>query len=132
MEIFDPLRKKYVALTPEEAVRQTTISLLRDRCLCPASLMMSEYSFKFNRLNYRADIVVFDRMLRPVMLVECKAPTVKLTDEVVDQALRYNRVLDVPFIMITNGEAVFLFKRVGDTGVYSSAEHVPTYEEMIK
>lgn len=103
MEVFDPLRKKNVTLTPEEEVRQSVIAWLRDTAGVPVTHMESEYPFKYNRRQYRADVLVFDRSLAPLMLVECKAPSVTLSSKVIDQVVRYTRVLKVKYILITNG-----------------------------
>lgn len=102
-KIYDPLRRKEVALTPEESVRQQVIIWLRDTMGIPVTRMQSEWPFTYNGLQYRADIVVFDKNLNPETLVECKAPTVKLDEAVIDQVTRYARVLEVKTIIITNG-----------------------------
>jgi len=128
--VWDPLRKKNVALTPEEKVRQWFIMLLRDSMMVPEHMMNSEVSFKYGQKDYRADILVFDRNAKPVMVVECKRPDVTIDQKVVDQAVRYNMALDVKYIVITNGEKTFIFKRVGDAFVGEGK--APLYEEMIK
>ena len=99
-KIWDPLRKKEVALTPEEQVRSWFIRLLNQRALVPLHMMGSEVSLEFGQKKFRADIVVYDRTLRPLAVVECKRPEVELTQEVVLQALRYNAVLDVALSLI--------------------------------
>lgn len=130
-KIFDPLRKKNVALTPEEEVRQLTIKALAESAGVPMTHMESEWSFKFNGLQYRADIVVFDRSLKPVMLVECKAPSVKLSQMTIDQTIRYNFVLKVRYILITNGKTSYLCRLDEEAGAYMAADSFPTYEKMI-
>jgi len=109
--IWDPLRRKNVADTPEERVRQSVIRWLHEEQGVSMGLMMSEHSFSWNGRRHRADIVVFDRELKPVTLVECKAPDVALTDEVWDQALRYNRELDVQKIILYNGREMKIWER---------------------
>lgn len=128
-QIFDPIRKKYVALTPEEQVRQHVIRVLT-RCYgYPETHLAVEYAFKYNKLQYRSDIVVFNRNLKPAMLVECKAADVKLTEAVIDQVVRYNRVLDVPWIFITNGEVSYLCHR--DTqGDYLQQSSMPSFDKL--
>lgn len=108
--VFDPLRKKEVALTPEEGVRQGVIAWLRDTVGIPVTRMQSEWPFTYNGRQYRADIVTFDRNLKPQLLVECKAPSVTLDGKVVEQVLRYIRVLEVKNIMITNGQATYILE----------------------
>lgn len=107
--VFDPLRKKEVALTPEEQVRQAVIVWLNREQGIPLIRMQSEYPFTFNNLQYRADILVFDRNLNPEILVECKAPSVKIDQDVIEQIVRYTRVLKTKKIVVTNGTTTFFF-----------------------
>ncbi|MDD2595300.1 MAG: type I restriction enzyme HsdR N-terminal domain-containing protein [Bacteroidales bacterium] len=132
MDIFDPLRKKYVRQTPEEEVRQNVIRWLNTEIEIPLAFMASEYSFTFNRLQYRADIVVFDRTLNPLVLVECKAPSVRIDQNAVDQVIRYNSVLKVRFIFITNGKTSYLCAWNSNEGHYDYVSQVPHYQEMLK
>lgn len=118
--IFDPLRKKDVALTPEEGVRQRMIGWLHQRLGFSMNLMMSEYSFKYNGLQYRADIVVFDREGKIKVLVECKAPGVKLDRTVIEQGIRYNRTLGVKYILFTNGVTLCGYRAVEGSGEYEA------------
>lgn len=127
--IFDPVRRKEVRRTPEEEVRQSVISMLQSGCGVPLTHIASEYSFKFNGLQYRADVVVFNRALQPVMLVECKAPKVTLSEDVVMQTVRYNYVLNVPYIFITNGNLFYLCRRDGE-GQYQPVRKMPSFEEL--
>ena len=128
-EIWDPLRKKSVARTPEEEVRQWFISaVLHEGIGVPEHMMMSEVSLTYNNMPRRADIVVYGRGGNPVMIVECKRPDVELGQETVDQALRYNKVLDVKFIAITNGRKTFMFRR-GVEG-YDILDSVPTWDDI--
>lgn len=129
MTIWDPLRKKEVALTPEERVRQWCIGVLVGQLQVPAHMMMSEAGFKLGNKQFRADIIVYDRKARPLMVVECKRPEVELTSEVLDQAIRYNMVLNVRYIMITNGTRTFVCTR--KEGGFVFIGNVPTYNEMI-
>lgn len=130
MEVFDPLRRKNVRLTPEEEVRQNFIKWLADVVKVPQAMMASEYSFKFNSLLYRCDIMIFDRSLNPLGIVECKAPSVRLDADVIDQVMRYNRVLKVKFLFITNGQLTYLCKWNGEKGRYEFTSAVPVYSEM--
>ncbi len=128
--MYDLLRKKEVPDTPEEGVRQQIIRWLNEQVGVPLSLMASEYSFKFNKLNYRADIVVFDRSAKPLMLVECKAPSIKLDREVMEQGMRYNRVLNVRYMMFTNGNSSYICKLDTESREYHFLSEVPSYEQM--
>ena len=113
--IFDPLRRIEVALTPEEQVRQDVISWLHGQLEIPLVMMASEYAFQYNGRQYRADIVVFGRDAAPLLLVECKAPGVRIDREVIEQGIRYNRVLNVKYMMFTNGEKMYFCERTGDS-----------------
>jgi len=101
--IFDPYRKKYVALTPEEWVRQNFARYLSEEMGYPASVMMTEVALKLNGMTQRCDILVYGKMGNPLLLVECKAPDVKITGDTFDQAARYNMVLSAPWLLVTNG-----------------------------
>ena len=101
--IFDPIRKKYVALTPEEWVRQHVIRYLTQEKNVPEMLVKVESEFKLYNTRKRFDLAVFDRNGNALLLVECKAPAVPVTQDVVDQAVRYNLALKVGYLMLTNG-----------------------------
>ena len=132
-QVWDPLRKKMVALTPEEKVRQWFIGVLRDSLGVPSHMMMSEASLKFGDKPFRADIVVYGRDLSPLMVVECKREDVQLDRTVLEQALKYNLVLGVEYIVITNGHRTFCFKRTEDETVpFERAESLPDWETLRK
>ena len=126
--IWDPLRKKEVARTPEEVVRQWCINVLATRLQVPLHMMMSEVGFRLGDKQFRADILVYDRKTHPLVIVECKRPEVELTQEVLDQAIRYNMVLDVKYIIITNGTKTYICGR--QDGKYAFMKALPTYNEM--
>lgn len=128
--IWDPLRKKDVALTPEERVRQWCIEGLSKNMGVPIHLMMSEVGFCLGGKQFRADVVVYDRKAQPLAVVECKRPEVELTAEVLDQALRYNMVLNVKYIIITNGTKTFIAKR--QEGRFEFMNSVPSYNQMLE
>jgi hypothetical protein len=128
--IWDPLRRKDVALTPEEQVRQWFIANLRDALGVPVHMMGSEVSFEFGRKHYRADIVVYSRSGSPLAVVECKRPDVEISSEVARQAMRYNAVLDVKFIFLTNGKNTYIYGRDA-SGVFVPMDHAPGFEEML-
>ena len=128
--IWDPLRKKEVALTPEERVRQWCIGVLNKDFGVPMHMMMSEAGFRLGCKQFRADILVYDRSARPLLVVECKRPEVELTAEVLDQAIRYNMVLNVKYMIITNGAGTYIFRR--EEGCFTAVDTLPRYEEMNK
>ena len=127
--IWDPLRKKNVAATPEERVRQWFITQLRDRFKVPVTMMMSEAGFLFGGKRYRADIIVYGRDGKPVAVVECKRPEVDLDASVAEQAMKYNSVLGVKFLILTNGNLTYLYNL--ENGVFVPCGRIPLYEEMI-
>lgn len=103
MMIYDMIRKKYVVLTPEEWVRQHVVHYLIDVKHCPPALVAVEREIDLYGLRRRFDVVVFNREATPWLVVECKAPSVALTQRVFDQAFRYNMTLTAPYVAITNG-----------------------------
>lgn len=127
--IWDPLRKKRVTATPEERVRQWFIMQLRETFGVPEHMMMSEVGFKFGDKPYRADIVVYGRDAAPLAVVECKRPEVALTPAVLEQAMRYNSVLGVRYLAVTNGKNTYLYRLEGECFV--PCERIPRYEEML-
>ena len=108
--IFDEMRKRWVVLTPEEWVRQNFLQYLTKIKLYPASLIAVEKEIALGELKKRFDIVVYDKNSRPWMIVECKEMNVALDQPVLDQVLRYNIQLQVPFLVITNGTHCFAFQ----------------------
>ena len=128
--VWDPLRRKEVALTPEERVRQWFITVLRDELGVPPYEMMSEATLSYGGKAWRADIVVYRRSMTPAMVVECKRPDVELTREVLEQALRYNLVLDVNWIVITNGKKTLVFAR--NLNDFTRMDRLPVYGEICR
>lgn len=109
-KVFDPVRKRFVALTPEEEVRQNTLYLLIKTMKVPQSLIAVEYAFELNEQKKRSDIVVFNREGKALMIVECKAGNIAIGQATLDQAARYNFVLQVRFLMLTNGKEQYICK----------------------
>ncbi len=107
--IFDEVRKQWVVLTPEEWVRQNFLQYLIQVKKYPASLMALEKEIFLGDVKKRFDIIVYDRNTKPWMLVECKEMRVALDGDVLDQALRYNINLQVPYLVITNGIYCYAF-----------------------
>ena len=126
--IWDPLRKREVALTPEEQVRQWFIGVLHQNMEVPMHMMMSEAGIKLGHKQFRADILVYDRQARPLMVVECKRPEVELTQEVLDQAIRYNMVLNVRYMIITNGTRTCICRKDGE--ICRFIDKVPKYNDI--
>ncbi|MBQ8097966.1 MAG: type I restriction enzyme HsdR N-terminal domain-containing protein [Bacteroidaceae bacterium] len=102
-QIFDILRRRYVALTPEEWVRQHFIHFLIDHKGYPSALMANEISLSVNGMWRRCDSVLFSKLNSPRMIMEYKAPSVKITQSVFSQINAYNQVLRVPYLVVSNG-----------------------------
>jgi hypothetical protein len=101
--IFDVLRKKHLVLTPEEWVRQHWINDLIEHLRFPRGLFSLERAMKYNQLTKRTDLIAFDRDAKPYLLIECKAPAVKIDQKTLNQAMTYNATLDCPNLILTNG-----------------------------
>lgn len=129
--VFDPLRRKYVALTPEEWVRQHFVHYLLSEKGVPAELTANEVSITLNSLSRRCDTVVYNRQLRPLAIAEYKAPSVAITQRVFEQIARYNMVLTVPFLLVSNGLRHFCFHQKKSMGEYTPMDHIPDYNEML-
>jgi len=130
-EIFDIVRKKYVALTDEEWVRQHCLIHLIHEKSYPASLIAVEKGLKVNTLNKRADIVVFAKDMKAKLIVECKAPHIEITNEVFEQIARYNIALKVSYLMVTNGFQHYCCKINHENGSFIFLNGIPDYKEII-
>lgn len=129
-QIFDAIRKKYVVLQPEEWVRQNFAQFLIQNKGFPASLMIFEYSLKYNNLSKRGDIVVFGKDGAAKLIVECKAPGIKIRKEVFDQAAQYNMSLKLEYMIITNGMDHYYCKIDRLTKTYAFLNEIPFYQEL--
>ncbi|PCI98526.1 MAG: restriction endonuclease subunit R [Flavobacteriales bacterium] len=128
--IFDPIRKKYLVLLPEEWVRQNFIQfLIKDKNYL-ASLIAIEKGLKLNELQKRADIVIYDKQAQPIVLIECKAPKVKINQEVFEQVARYNMVFKVPYLVVTNGLDHYCAKVNFIENSFEFLVDIPNYKEL--
>ena len=123
--IFDSLRKRWLVLTPEEWVRQNFIQYLVQVKKYPASLIAAEKEIMLGELTKRFDLVVYNTFTRPFMIIECKEMNIALDEKVLNQALRYNISLPVPYIVITNGSNTFAFKN--DNGKLTELDVLPAH-----
>ena len=128
--IFDPVRRKYIKLTPEEWVRQNFVQYLVHEGKYPAGLIGIEVMFRLNKLKRRVDILIHNRRGEPVMIVECKAPEVRIDDKVFDQIVCYNMGLKVPYIIVTNGMDHYACKVDHENNKYEFLFVIPLYEDL--
>lgn len=129
--VLDVIRRQYVALTPEEWVRQHFVHFLINDRGFPKSLMSNEVRLKFNGMSRRCDTVVYDRTLRPRVIVEYKAPTVNITRQVFDQICRYNMVLRVDYLIVSNGLVHYCCKMDYETCGYTFLSEIPHYGQIV-
>ena len=126
-QIFDSFRKKYVELTPEEWVRQNFLRYLVEEKKYPASLLAVEMEIGIGKLKKRCDAVIYSREMKPIVIVECKAATVKIAQEVFDQAARYNLALNVKYLSLTNGFEHFFCKVNQEKKNFEFLNEIPEY-----
>lgn len=129
-EIFDPVRRRFVALTPEEWVRQHVIRYLAEEKSVPLSLMAVEKSLVVNRLSRRCDLLVHNNSGKAVMMVECKAPGVKLSQSTFEQIARYNMALQLPWLWISNGHSHYCCRIDHGKGTIAFSAEVPSWERL--
>ena len=128
--IFDQIRKKYIMLTQEEWVRQNFLNLLINHKKYPHSLMENEAVIKLNNMTRRCDTVVYNNHLEPLMIIEYKRPDVKIDQQVFDQIVRYNIVLKVDYLLVSNGLSHFCCKMNYENQTYDFLESIPDYPEL--
>ncbi|MBR5117484.1 MAG: type I restriction enzyme HsdR N-terminal domain-containing protein [Muribaculaceae bacterium] len=128
--ILDPLRRRWVVLTPEEWVRQNFVRFLIEEREFPAALMNNEISLTQNGIKRRCDTLVADRQGAPLVIVEYKAPTVEITQKVFDQIVRYNMVLQAKYLIVSNGMSHYCCKIDYENNSYSFLEDIPCYGQL--
>lgn len=128
--IFDELRKKWVSLTPEEWVRQNFIQYLNQEKKYPKSLIAIEASIKVNKLEKRCDIVLYNNAGNPLIIVECKAVSVKISQETFNQIASYNMKLHVEYLLVTNGLTHYCCVMDYENNSYRFIKEIPEYSEV--
>ncbi len=128
--IFDEIRKKSVVLTPEEWVRQNFIKYLIAEKKFPASLMAIETGLKLNQNQFRADLLVYDRLGKPLLIVEFKAPSVKVTQNTFDQITRYNMTFRVPYLIVSNGLNHYCCQVDLNAHSYAFLKEIPEFGQL--
>ncbi len=128
--VFDPLRCKYVALTPEEWVRQHFVNYLIYEKKYPKELLANEITISLNNTIKRCDTIVYNAFLSPIMILEYKSPVVTIKSAVIEQISRYNTCLKVRYLIVSNGLQHFCCKIDYETQQYSFLKEVPDYDEL--
>lgn len=126
--IFDELRKKYLVLTPEEWVRQHFVCFLINEKKYPISLIALEKQLTINNRKKRTDILVFNKEGNPEIIVECKAPAIKINQDTFDQIARYNLKLKANYLIVTNGLEHFYCKMDFENETYIFLKEIPDYK----
>lgn len=129
--VWDILRKKFVLCTPEEWVRQHFIHFMINHLGFPLGRMVSEYKVVYNGMNKRCDIAVFDQYKSANCIVECKAPTIKISDDTFYQVAKYAHVLGAKYLILTNGISHYCARVNEKTGEIIYLETIPAYTEMV-
>ena len=128
--IFDPIRKKRVALTPEEGVRQNLMQYLVEQKGYPQSLISVEAPLKYAGRSKRTDLLVYNNSGQPLMLVECKAPDVAITNKVFEQIAVYNLAIKAPYLLVTNGINSYCMAVATQTTAQEFLSEIPVYEDL--
>ena len=128
--IFDTLRQKFVALTPEEWVRQHFIHLLTDHKGYPKGLLANEIQLALNGTKKRCDTVLFNKDLSAKMIIEYKAPNIEITQAVFDQITRYNMVLKVEYLIVSNGINHYCCRIDYSTTKYTFLPEIPDFKDL--
>ncbi len=129
-EIFDEVRKSYVKLDPEEWVRQHWLKTLIEHYACPKGRIAVEKSLTYNKTTRRTDVVIYDDKADPLLILELKAPNVKITEKAMEQIGIYNSQLKVPWLLVSNGIKHYVFHCDFQQQKTHLVEDLPSYEEM--
>lgn len=130
LSVFDKVRRKYVALTPEEWVRQHFVNYLVSEKGYPESLIANEIQINLNQQKKRCDTVVYDRDAIPLVIIEYKAPEVGITQNVFDQIVQYNIVLKVRYLIVSNGLNHYCCKVDYKNHTFAYLPDIPSYDEL--
>lgn len=130
LSIFDSLRRKFVALTPEEWVRQHFVNFLITEKGYPQGLIANEIQINLNNQKKRCDSVIYNSTLKPLIIVEYKSPDVNITQEVFDQIARYNIVLKVDYLIVSNGINHYCCKIDYQNQTFQYLQEIPHYNEL--
>lgn len=131
-QIFDRLRGKFVALTPEEWVRQHFVAFLIDHKEYPAGLMANEVALSLNGTSRRSDTVVYNSSAKPLVIIEYKATSVKISQKTFDQIVRYNMVFQAPYLIVSNGLNHYCCYIDFENHSYKFLPDIPNYRNLKK
>lgn len=130
LQIYDRLRRKYVALTPEEWVRQHFVEFIITHKGFPQSLIANEIGITLNNTRRRCDTVVYDNTATPLVIIEYKAPSVEITQATFDQIVRYNMVLQAKYLIVSNGLNHYCCSIDYTNQTYQFLKEIPSYSEL--
>ncbi len=129
-DVFDVLRKRYIRLTPEEWVRQHFVHFLIEHKGFPAARMANEITITLNQTTKRCDTICYDGNAAPLVIVEYKAPHIPLSQQTLDQICRYNMVLRVPYLILSNGVQHICIRVDYETGEYRFLDDIPLWNQL--
>jgi len=130
VSIFDSIRKKFILLTPEEWVRQHVIEFLLNEKKYPKSLLNVEKVVKVSGMNKRYDVIVFNSDGSIFLLIECKAPEIKIDQKTFDQIARYNLILNAQYLMVTNGLNHYFCEMDFENEKYTFLKELPEFNNL--
>ncbi|MFY0592731.1 type I restriction enzyme HsdR N-terminal domain-containing protein [Roseivirga sp.] len=130
LAIFDPIRKKFIVLTPEEWVRQHFLNYLNNHLNYPAPLTSVETGLKYNSRVKRSDIMIMDNDLKPLVLVECKAPSIAINEATVRQLATYNAVFRAKLLIVTNGMVTNAALSLTSSETFVPITQIPDFDSL--
>ncbi|MDR1368513.1 MAG: type I restriction enzyme HsdR N-terminal domain-containing protein [Dysgonamonadaceae bacterium] len=128
--VFDRLKRRYTRLTPEEYVRQHFINYLIEYKKFPESLLANEIQIELGNIKKRCDTVLYDKFLKPVLIIEYKSPKIAINQDTFDQISRYNMKLQVPWLIVSNGLQHYCCKVDFNSGTCSFLNDIPDYDDI--
>ncbi len=129
--VFDIIRKKYIVLSPEEWVRQNLLMFLIEEKSYPRNLIRVEQQLEGDDMFFRADAIVYDNKGKALMIIECKADNIKITQKVFEQVSKYNLHFKVEYLLVSNGKENYICKLNYTDKTYQFIDEIPNYEEIL-
>lgn len=128
--VFDFIRKKWLVLTPEEWVRQHLVNYLITYKSYPPSLISLEAGLKYNALNKRSDVLIYNKLAKPLFVLECKAPEVAIAQNVIEQVSVYNKTIGAQYLCVTNGLKHYCWTFIAEDNKFSFLKEIPDFKEI--